>query len=394
MSTSMPPKILYTSADASPQSGAFRCLLDMAQEIGRWGYRPVLALPEAPTSSPSEAGRLQVHVLPLPRPRRGRSVAQYAGDLLGTLRSAYRLSRIIRREGIALVHVNEILDVYGGIAARLAGVPCVWHIRADVSSWPSPLRKGLPRIVAGLAHRIVAVSRSVQREVFRSQGVRTRKVSVIHDAGPDPASFHPGVDGSAVRDELGVPEGGFLVVLVSKLVELKGHDVLIRAAPGVLATFPEARFAIVGGELDGEHHRRYAELLRRLPQELGVGHAVTFTGFRNDIPQTMAAADVIVHCPTHPDPLPGVVLQGMALGKAVIATELGGATEEVEDGVSGLLVPAGDPGALAEALCSLLKDPDLRSSLGRAAVDRVRARFSSESFYRQLSQLYAELIPS
>jgi glycosyltransferase involved in cell wall biosynthesis len=388
------PKILYTSADASAQSGAFRCLLDMGVEIKNWGYRPLLALPEEPTSAslPEEARTLPLRVLPLPRPRRGRSAAQYAGEILQTAQSAYRLARIIRRERVALVHVNEILDVYGGIAARLAGVPCVWHVRADVSSWPSPLRRVLPRIVAALASEIVAVSDSVHQEVFRTQGIETPKVSVIHDAGPEPAVFHVGVDGTAVRAELGVPPDGFLVVLVSKLVELKGHEVLIRAIPQVLDTFPQARFAIVGGELDGAHHRRYAERLRRLPAELDIGDVVTFTGYRDDVPRIMAAADVIAHCATHPDPFPGVVLQGMALGKAVIATDLGGAREQIEDGVSGALVPPGDPSALAEVICSLLKDPDERASLGRAAACRVIADFTSESFYRQLSHVYRRLI--
>ena len=162
-------------ADADPESGAFRCLLDMGMEMGNWGYRPILALQGEPVgaSLPAGAGTfLPSHALSLPRFRRGRSAAQYASDLLRTAQSAYRLARIIRREGVALVHVNEILDVYAGIAARLARVPCVWRVRADVSRWPSPLRKVLPRIVAALASEIVAVSDSVHREVFLEQGNR------------------------------------------------------------------------------------------------------------------------------------------------------------------------------------------------------------------------------
>lgn len=388
------PKILYTSADADPESGAFRCMLDMGMGIANWGYQPILALAEEPggASLPAEARYIPSHALSLPRLRRGRSAAQYWSDLLKTAQSAYRLARIIRRERVALVHVNEILDVYAGIAARLARVPCVWHVRADVSTWPSPLREVLPRIVVALASEIVVVSDSVRREVFLKQGIETPKVSVIHDAGPDPAVFHVGVDGASVRAELGVPEDGFLVVLVSKLVELKGHEVLIRAIPRVLDTFPQTRFAVVGPELGGEHHRRYAERLRRLPAELDVGDAVSFMGYRDDVPQIMAAADVITHCSTHPDPFPGVVLQGMSLGKAVIATDLGGATEQIDDGVSGALVPPGDPAALADVICSLLKDPDQRASLGRAAVRRVTSDFRSESFYRQLSHVYRRLI--
>ena len=95
----------------------------MGIEMGNWGYRPILALQGEPVgaSLPAGAGSLPSHALSLPRFRRGRSAAQYASDLLRTAQSAYRLARIIRRERVALVHVNEILDVYAGIAARLAG---------------------------------------------------------------------------------------------------------------------------------------------------------------------------------------------------------------------------------------------------------------------------------
>lgn len=329
-----------------------------------------------------------MYTLPLPRLKRGRSVLEYLGDLVETGRAAVRVARIIRRERVALVHANEILDVYAGFAARLAGVPCVWHARADMSSWPRPLQATLPRLVATLSTRAVAVSESVRDEVFLAHGVPAGKVEVIHDAGPDPDVFHPGVDGAPIRAELGVAADAYLVVLVSKLVEPKGHEVLVRAVPEVLRSFPTARFAIVGGEEEGEHHRRYAERLYRLPRELNVDHAVTFLGYRDDVADVMAAADVVVHCATHPDPFPGVVLQGMALGKAVIAPDTGGAREQIVHDVSGILVPPAEPLALAEAITELLKDPDRRASLGVAGSARVRSAFTDESFLARLLSVY------
>ena len=396
MSGSIAPKVLYTSADADRQGGALRCLFDMASEIVDWGYRPVLALSETHIDPmlKGKNGSPRIYTLPLPRPHRGSSIGAYLGDIFETIRSAWRLAAIIRREEISLVHVNEILDVYGGIAARLAGVPCVWHVRADISAWPFPLRILLPRMVAGLSSEIIAVSDSVREEVFRQRGIDTPKVSVVHDPGPDPAAFRPGVDGAPVRQELGLADDAPLVVLVAKMVEPKGHAVLIRAIPRVLGAFPKAHFVIVGGDLEGIHHRRYAERLRRLPADLGIEGAVTFTGFRSDIPQIMAAASLITHCSTHPDPFPGVVLQGMALGKAVIASDIGGPREQIEDGSSGILVPPNDPGALASAICALLYDPNRRASIGRRAACQVRDRFTSDRFYRRLSDGYGDLIRS
>jgi glycosyltransferase involved in cell wall biosynthesis len=389
------PKIMYTSADVDGQGGALRCLFDMGNEIGNWGYRPILVLSKQVGSSPiHENGPMRTYGLSLPRPKRGRSIRSYLRDIVETVRSARRLASIIRRERVSLVHVNEILDVYGGIGAWIAGVPCVWHVRADISSWPFALRIGLPRIVAWLSSEIIVVSASVEQEVFRLQGVDTPKVSVIHDPGPDPSAFRPDLDGAAVRRELGLDDRAQLVVLVAKMVEPKGHEVLIRAVPSVLASFPDAHFVIVGGELEGLHHQRYAARLRRLPIELGVGSAVTFTGYRSDIPQIMAAADVVTHCSTHPDPFPGVVLQGMALGKAVVASDIGGSREQIEHGLSGILVAPGDSAALARAINDLLGDAAKRESLGSSAATRVRDRFTSDGFYRRLSEAYGDLIGS
>ena len=185
------------------------------------------------------------------------------------------------------------------------------------------------------------------------------------------------------------------MVLVAKMVEPKGHEVLIRAVPSVLASFPDAHFAIVGGDVDGIHHERYAARLRRLPVELGIGSAVTFTGYRSDVPQIMAAADIVTHCSTHPDPFPGVVLQGMALGKAVVASEIGGPREQIDDGISGILRPSG------RLRCARARDRRpagatraKRASLGTVAASCVRERFTSDEFYRRLSGAYDDLIGS
>jgi glycosyltransferase involved in cell wall biosynthesis len=390
------PRILYTTADTSPQSGAFRSLLSMSSEIEGWGYESILVLPDADRGATLPVGidPSRVHVTPIPLLQRGRSGWQYANDARRTAETIGRLVSIIRRERVALVHANEILDMYAAIAARIAGVPCVWHIRADFSSAPQTLAWLFPRIAATLATEIVVVSSSTYEHVFLRHGVASRKVSVIHDPGPDPAVFHPGVDASTVRRELTASEDQRLVVLIAKLEEPKGHEVLIRAVPHVLASVPETRFAIVGGDLDGARHRPYAERIRRLPGRIGVEEAVVFTGYRPDIAEVMAAADVVVHCSTYPDPFPGVVLQGMALGKAVIASDLGGPREQIEDGKSGILVRRDDPPALAAAIGLLLRNPDRRASLGEAAVQRVRSAFSAEAFYTKLSRVYERhLVP-
>lgn len=387
----MKPKVLCTTADASPQSGAFRSLLRTSRGLGAYGYQPILALHRdaADTILLSDEGHKRTFFFDLPRARRGQSIAYYCDYLVNNLRAAYEVSRVVRREEVSVVHVNEVFDVYAALAARIAGVPCVWHVRTDLESFP--FRPLLARLISSLANRVITVSRSTRRQVFEIPGVSTEKVSVIYNPAPDRTRFHPQVDGARIRKEFDLGPGTFLVLMVAKLVECKGHKTLIRAIPDVLSSFPNTVFMVVGGELDGVHHREYARELKALPAQVGVDRNVCFAGFRRDVPQIMAASDVVVHCSVNPDPFPGVVLQGMSIGVPVIASNLGGAKEQIENQVSGILVEPGDPSTLAEALCSLLQSQEKRSMLGQAGLQRVRGVFSAECYFRSLSRLYDQL---
>jgi L-malate glycosyltransferase len=392
MNNAARPKILYTTADASPQSGAFNSLLYMSKEIQKRGYESLLVLPETyGKHQQGSNGYAAIYTLQLPRPKRGQTPGYYLQFVLQNSRSIIALANIVRQEQVAIVHVNEILDLYGVIAARLAQVPCVCHVRAELSSMMI-LQSLLPRSVAALASAIIVVSKSVDEHMFRQQGIDTKKVSLIYNPGPNVSAFHPGIDGSAVRQEFGISADSSLVVLVAKLGERKGHEILIRAAPHVLERFPNTHFMLVGGELEGAHHAEYARQIRELPCQLGVQEKVIFTGYRADVPQIMAAADVVTHCSTYPDPFPGVVLQGMSVGKPVIAPDLGGPKEQIENHVSGLLVDAGNPAALAVGICTLLSDEKQRASLGKAAAGRVRSTFTDEAFFEKLSVLYESLL--
>lgn len=387
------PKILYTTTDTSPQSGAFHSLLYMSKEIKKWGFESLLVLPEEDKKNGTSSARAATpdHTLRLPKPRRGQPLNYYLQFAHHNSRSILALAKILRKEQVALVHLNEIFDLYGAVAAKLAQVPCVWHIRAELSAM-GMLQPLLPRIVLTLANAVIAVSDSVDEHVFRQQRMHSNKVSVIHNPGPNLQLFHPDIDGAAVREEFGIAPDGHLVVLVAKLGERKGHEILIRAAPQVLASFPNCHFLLVGGELAGTHHQEYCTRVKELPRELGVEEKVTFTGYRHDVPQIMAAADIVTHCSTYPDPFPGVVLQGMAVGRPVIAPDLGGPKEQIEHDVSGILVKPGDPAALAETICTLLANEEKRSSLGKAAASHVRSKFAPELFFQKLSAMYDSLI--
>lgn len=363
----------------------------MSKGIEKRGYESVLVLPALDDNTSVGAGLKNSYFLPLPQAKRGTSPKYYARYISRNIEGVYQLASLIRREEITLLHANEIFDIYGALAARIAGVPCVWHVRADLSSTPL-VRKLLSITATLLADAIIVVSESVRENMFQRCGINTKKVTVIYDPGPDPTMFHKGIDSTSIREEFGLDENAFIVTLVAKLSKRKGHETLIRSAPKVLAEFPNTYFLIVGGELEGSHHQAYAIRLKDLPRRLGIQDKVLFPGFRSDIPEIMTTSDIITHCSTYQDPFPGVVLQGMAVGKPVIASDLGGPEEQIKHGVSGMLVEPGNPTALAEAICCLLADEKRRRRLGEAAAARVNSMFTSELFFQRLSSLYDSLI--
>lgn len=386
-------KILYTTSSASMQSGAYRKMIQTIEGMANLGWDPVAVTPENQGQGvgalPSNSA-IEWQELPLPEAKLGKGLIYYLRFLIRSFRVAAQLSDFIQRERIDIVHINEFYDLYAGIAAKMAGVRCVWHIRAALSQWPL-IHYLAPRLIVSLADRVIVVSRSVEREVFLNQGLQGEKIVQIYNAEPGP-EFHPGITPVSFREEFNIQPHEKVVTLVAKIREAKGHENFIRSAAIVLESMPETIFFVVGGELESPHHQRFAQQVKALPEELSIADRVIFTGYRSDIPQVMAGSDVLVHCSTFPDPFPGVVLQGMAVGKPIVASNTGGPKEQIEHGVSGMLCDPESPRALAQEICGLLGDGDRRLKMGQEAVRRVHDKFSADLFYNQISALYADLL--
>jgi glycosyltransferase involved in cell wall biosynthesis len=203
--------------------------------------------------------------------------------------------------------------------------------------------------------------------------------------GVDTRRFHPGVSGKTVRDELGLTAGRPLVGLVANIRGSKGHNVFLEAAREVLRARPDARFLIVG---DGVGHGE----VRRRAGDMGLEAAVTLTGFRRDIPEIMAALDVLVLPSIRSEATSQVIPQAFAVGTPVVASTVGGSPELVRDGETGRLVPPGDPRALAGAILDLVNDPARAEAFGRAGARLVSARYSIDASMELTTGVYRELL--
>ena len=307
-------------------------------------------------------------------------------------RQLFDIIRIIRRRKIQIVHTHLFADgMLGRLAAMLCHVPCIVmhdHIGTMVLERKPPVLRWIYILIedflSRFTHRFIAVSQPLKEYRVKQRGVAPQRVAVIH-TGIDIRGFQPElVDVASVRQELGLGPSEVLVGTVGRLFNAKGHRYLIQAAAELRQQFADVRFVIVGeGSLRGE--------LEEQARLAGVGDALLFAGFRQDIPRLLAAMDIYV-LPSLWEGLPVSLLEAMAMGRPVIATRVGGIPELVVDGQSGILIPPADLPALVRALDGLLRDGARRETLGRNARQRVQESFSVQAAVDRIEAVYAEVL--
>ena len=232
--------------------------------------------------------------------------------------------------------------------------------------------------------QVIAISRHVDRSL--RLGRRT-PVAVVHNP-VDLRRFDPArVDGNGLRAELGAP----LLGVIAQITPWKGQDDAIRMLASVRAEHPGARLAIVGetkfvGRDVTFDNVAYRAGLDALVAELGLGDAVAFLGEREDIPEVLAALDLLL-VPSWEEPFGRTVIEGMAMGRVVLATAAGGPSEVIRDGVDGRLLAPRDPEGWARAASALLSDPEARAAIGDAA-RAAAARFDRDVYAEQVLELY------
>jgi glycosyltransferase involved in cell wall biosynthesis len=369
--------------------GSHQCLYDLATRLDRRAWEPV-ALFYQPNRF---ADRLRADGVASHVWERERETLR-AGVLPGRLATAatlpgavLRRARFLSRERIDLVHLNNSPCV--GFddwlpAARLTGRPISAHARglyADPgrSTW---------RWLCRRFDAVVAISGSVAASLAGA-GFAAGRIHQIYD-GIDLARWtpRPPDEGRRIRAEHGVAEDAVLVVMVGLLRPWKGQDVALEA---IAALPPELRSRlrlwIVGEASEGD--AAYAGALRRTVADRGLAEIVSFLGFRADVPALMGAADVVLHASTLPEPFGLVVVEGLALGKPVVASRLGGPAEILAPGDGQLFDPA-QPAELAERLAELISSPALRSELGARGRERAKS-FDVARTVERVSAVWEEI---
>jgi glycosyltransferase involved in cell wall biosynthesis len=284
---------------------------------------------------------------------------------------------MLRRRGVRFLHSHEFtMAFYGSIAARALGLPHVVTMHGGTNWAQRSRRRAALRWVCSGKTTLVGVSGAGATAVEKGLGLRPGRVLVVPNGVP-PTELR----GTEVRRELGLDPDTLLLVSVGNLYPVKGYDVLLEALARLEPGSGRSWYFAIAGR-GGEE-----PALRALACELGLSDRVRFLGFRTDIGDILAAANVFV-LPSRSESHPLAVLEAMFAGLPIVASAVGGVPDTIRHEREGLLVPPGDPEALAAAISALVADPRQRARLGAAAAERARSHFTVEAMADAYERLY------
>lgn len=363
--------------------GVERVIVGCGEGVGSRGFHPILACP-LPGELGAEARRrgLDVVALNIDRSKASLSPASLI-RLFGALRRGRReVTELARRQNVRLLHAHHpISALYALQAVRTLGLPLLLHVHETLPAhllYRAVARRVIPHCAA-----ITCVSER-SRALMLALGAPASRLSVIYNA----------VDRGFLAPAAPVPElagPGPHVGLFGVLEPRKGQDVFIEAARRVARAHEAAQFWIVG-DLSFAENASYVAALRAAISEAGLLGRVHLTGHRRDVRDWMARMSAVVLASRGYESLPTVLIEGALLGRPLVATDVGGVREIIDDGRTGLVVPPGDPDALAAGILRSLTAEG--ASFGEAARADALRRFTFDRFADDVAALYASLLPA
>lgn len=372
-----PRNVLFLQS-SSELYGSGKIILQVLKIYKTEGFHPVVVLTgTGPIQPLLEAEGISVYIQNLGILRR-----KYVNPrgLLNRLRknlSAHRfLSQLHQKYRFELVYSNTLAVVVGAYWAKRNRLPHLWHIH-EILPGPAPLVKLLSTLLDQSTAHPIAVSQAVANHW--QPFLKKSKVQVIHNGIPyDPfLSAQP-----RLKTELGLTPETMLIGMIGRINPGKGQLFFLGLAEKLSQKYPNTHFVFVGDPFPG--YEPILEELKKGIEEKGMGSRVSYLGFREDIPEIMAALDIFVLPSNLPDSFPTVILEAMASGKPVVATRSGGASEMILDGETGFLIPIGSIENGREALEKLILHPELRQSFGEAGRQRVLREYSLEAFEEKI----------
>ena len=359
-------------------------LLTLAESLDSDRYQPHLLLPvEGQLGERWRAIGWKTHIIPY----RG-ATAWFAPPLWARFPVVRRFARLIKDKSIELVHSDYHTLPLMAAAARQAGIPLTWTVHGW---WFKP--KFWQRAFFRRIQPTVARSRAIRDGFLGSPPfMPARRLPVIY-SGVDTGRFRPELDGSQLRQEIHIQPEASVIAMVARFQPVKGHHVFQAMAEQVALQAPDTQFIVAGDDVFGiAADRRYRdEMLAKANSSPILRRRLHYIGFRDDVEQVYAAADVVV-CASDFESYGKANLEAMACGRPVVSTRRGGPAETIIDGETGFLVDSGDADGLARQVIRLLRDGGLRRQVGQAGRQHICRHFSADATAAAYTQIFEDLL--
>jgi L-malate glycosyltransferase len=368
--SALPHVLLVLDQFGKTLGGGERIVLRLAALLPQYGFRAsILTFFAHPESPGLQSPPCPIFVLPLHR----------TYDLTA-LKASLDLKRFLREQRIQIVQTFfESSDLWGGLVAKAtSSAKLIWS-RRDMGILRDRKHSVAYRLMSNVPDRVFAVSEQVRQHCIEVDGVDSSRVLTIYN-GLDLS------DWDSITQSAKLP-GEPMITTVGNIRRVKGHDIFIRSAAKVLSQFPDVTFSIAGEVLEPDY---FAEL-QAIVVELNLSDRFHFAGGITNLREHLAAADIFV-LPSRSEGFSNAIVEAMAASLPVVATDVGGNAEAVQDGVSGIIVPSEDVAALSAAILQLLSDPSKAKEMGLEGKRLASERFTTDAMMKQITSVYISLL--
>lgn len=400
-----PLRILYVLNASS--GGATQGIIELLRGLPQHEYEAFLVIPDVPTQQQNQVfSQLAKKVFSIYMSWWNRKVDlpilwRFAIEVRiflktwGHIRPVWSLCKLIRENQIDIVYTNTVMILDGALAAKICGVPHIWHIKEWIGQ-QGRVKFGIPdwllvRFIAYLSTYIVVMTKFIGNVFNEYQA--DDKIQIIFD-GVNLADFQGDLGGLALRQKIGIPKDHFVVAMSASLSSIwKQHIVFIEAAALLTSQFPDLVFVAFGPE--PKKHKNpiynrpwnYYQGLKDMVDDLGLNDRFYWAGFCSNIPQMMDAIDLLVH-PCENEPFGRVAIEAMAACKPVVGPNRGGIAESVVHQNTGLLVEPGDPKTFAEGIGFFVRNPQQLWQFGLNGRRYAETNFSIGRHVEKVMDLY------
>lgn len=371
--------ILYLSSFAKNGFGGQESLFYLASNLDRSMFNPIVGLPnKGELEDRFKKHSISVKIILLPK--------IHLLNIKKIIVAIKELLKIVRENNIKIIHTDSVRNTfYAGLIAKLKNIPLIWHIRTcekDIYD----------KILYHLSMKIIVVAESLRSRFpwdrnFKRNGYSPRKVITVYN-GVDLNKFRPRRGSHLFRKKFCINPDSFLISIIGRFHPMKGQIFLIKAVNKIKDSLNNFVILLAGEIVDEKYMQKCQDLIRKY----NLQKKIIIAGFISDVDILLAETDVVVLPSISSEGFPRVIIEAMATGKPVIATDVGGNIEAVENNISGLIVSSKDSNALAEKIYLLGKETNLRMKMGVEARNRAVKFFGIHDNVRKTQDIYQELL--